>query len=117
MRAFFIYTACMTKKLIAIFILILGGCSHKPPWFKYYRTTKQPVAEKPFVIIVPSYNNSAWYRFNLDSIFIQQYDNYRVIYIDDCSTDKTGKLVEQYIKKQKNKDIALIKNTQRIGAL
>ena len=44
---------------------------------------------KPFVVIVPSYNNSEWVERNLRSIFEQKYDNFRVIYIDDASTDGT----------------------------
>ena len=44
---------------------------------------------KPFVIIVPSFNNSEWVERNLNSIFTQKYDHYRVIYIDDASTDST----------------------------
>lgn len=44
---------------------------------------------KPFVVIVPSYNNSLWVEKNLRSIFEQKYDNYRVIYINDASTDST----------------------------
>lgn len=44
---------------------------------------------KAFVVIVPSYNNSEWVERNLRSIFEQKYDNFRVIYIDDASTDDT----------------------------
>ena len=55
--------------------------------------------EKPLVIVVPSYNNAQWYQLNLDSILAQNYTNYRVIYINDCSKDDTGKLVEEYLKK------------------
>jgi glycosyltransferase involved in cell wall biosynthesis len=45
---------------------------------------------KPFVIVVPSYNNAEWVEKNLRSIFEQKYDNFRIIYIDDASTDGTG---------------------------
>jgi len=106
----------MTKGSTALFLILLSGCTHKPPRFKKYQP-QQNVSEKSFVIIVPSYNNRDWYRYNLDSIFMQRYNNYRLIYIDDSSTDNTEKLVEEYIKKQKNKNIKLIKNKQRIGAL
>lgn len=76
------------------------------------------VAEKPLVIVVPSYNNSEWYQKNLDSIFSQQYNNYRVIYIDDCSPDNTGNLVEEYIKKcNQQHRVTLIKNKTRAMAV
>ncbi len=70
--------------------------------------------EKPMVIIIPSYNNKDWYKRNLNSLFSQKYQNYRVIYINDCSTDGTGELVEQYIKKKGKEDrVTLIHNTTR----
>lgn len=53
--------------------------------------------EKLLVVVVPSYNNALWYEKNLSSIFMQKYDNYYVIYIDDCSDDDTYELVQTYI--------------------
>lgn len=73
--------------------------------------------EKSFVVIIMSYNNKDWYKRNLDSVFSQKYMNYRIIYVDDFSSDETGNLVEDYIKekKQENK-VTLIKNSERVGA-
>jgi len=59
----------------------------------------QNTNEKPIVLIVASYNNTQWYKWNLDSIFNQKYKNYHVIYIDDCSKDDTYELVKNYITK------------------
>ena len=71
-----------------------------------------------FVVIVPSYNNAGWYEKNLDSIFFQEYNNYRVIYIDDCSSDGTAQLVQHYIDEHNCSDvITLICNDTRHGAL
>ena len=55
---------------------------------------------KSFVFIIPSYNNEKWYKWNLDSIFNQVYPFWRIIYIDDASTDNTKKLVIDYVKKK-----------------
>lgn len=52
------------------------------------------------VIIITSFNNQDWYQKNLDSVYLQDYENYRVIYIDDCSPDGTGLLVEAYVKER-----------------
>lgn len=52
-----------------------------------------------FCFVVPSFNNEKNYTRNLDSIFKQNYDFFRIIYIDDVSTDNTYDLVETYIKK------------------
>src|SRR5579872_96758 len=74
--------------------------------------------QKPLVIVIPSYNNSDWYRKNLDSVFAQDYDNYRIIYIDDCSIDGTYELVRDYIVENGQKErVTLIKNDRRQGAL
>lgn len=47
-----------------------------------------------FCIVVPSYNNLNFARQNLNSLFIQDYHNWRVIYIDDGSNDGMSELVQ-----------------------
>ena len=54
--------------------------------------------EKPIVVVIPSYNNERWVENNLTSVFKQNYQNYRVIYVDDCSTDNTYKHVMELIE-------------------
>ena len=55
---------------------------------------------------------------NLDAIFSQEYENYRVIYIDDCLSDGTGDLVVNYIKERGVEDrVILIRNKQKRRAL
>lgn len=74
--------------------------------------------EKAFVVVIPSYNNKAWYQKNLDSIYSQKYSNYRVIFIDDASPDGTGELVKAYVKEKKQEfRTTLIQNEKRKGAL
>lgn len=74
--------------------------------------------ENDIVVLIPSFNNSQWYKKNLNSVFNQSYTNYRIIYIDDCSTDGTTKLVETYIKEKKQEHrTTLIKNKIRVTAM
>ncbi len=87
---------------------------------EHYRSMwSQPsIAEKSFVIVTASYNNKSWYKWNLDSILNQNYNNYRVIYIDDCSKDQTGRLVMEYAKSINKADkIQVIINSEQKGAL
>ena len=73
------------------------------------------IPEKPITVVVASYNNKQWYKKNLDSIFSQKYTNYKVIYLDDCSTYGTASLVEEYAKTQSHR-FTLIKNKENMGA-
>lgn len=88
-------------------------------WTQDHEAKKDIIVQnKKFVIVIPSYNNKYWFQRNLNSVFSQKYKNYRVIYIDDCSPDKTGELVESYTNFLEKKDIVkLIKNKERKGAL
>lgn len=74
---------------------------------------------KKFVIIIPSYNNAKWYEQNVLSAIAQDYpeDRYRIIYKNDASTDGTGDLVGNLIAKNGWKNIELINNEERKGAL
>ncbi len=74
--------------------------------------------ERYMVIVIPSYNNSRWHKLNLGNLFAQNYSNYHVIYIDDCSPDGTYDLVKQFIKNCRQEHrVTLIKNPERNGAL
>ena len=67
---------------------------------------------------MPSYNNALWCKRNLGSIFSQDYDNYRIIYVDDCSRDGTADLVEAYVtEKGQGHRFTFIRNKRRRGAL
>lgn len=74
--------------------------------------------EKSFVIVIPSYNNKEWYERNLGSALFQEYHNFRIIYIDDASTDGTGDLVKAYIKEwDRGNRVTFIRNQERRGSL
>lgn len=72
-----------------------------------------------FVIVIPSYNNAAWYEKNLISAINQEYpqEYFDIIYVNDCSTDNTGQLVERFIQEHQIKNITLINNPKNFGAL
>lgn len=78
--------------------------------------------EKPLVVIIPSRNNNQLfegvkrYKMNLDSVFNQNYSNYRIIYVDDNSNDGTPNEVVEYVdQKEMSQRFTLIANSQRYG--
>jgi glycosyltransferase involved in cell wall biosynthesis len=80
--------------------------------------------QKKLAIIITSYNNADWFDRNIGMMFCQKnfdgtpYQNYRIIYIDDCSLDATAELVECYIHNcNQSHRCTLIKNKTRKRAL
>jgi glycosyltransferase involved in cell wall biosynthesis len=73
---------------------------------------------KKFHIIIPSYNNSKWLEKNLSSALGQKHLDFRITYMDDCSSDdtydKAQKLIEAYGVKDR---VTLLKNAERCGAM
>lgn len=58
---------------------------------------KQRIKDAPFVsVIIPNYNHACYLKQRLDSVFNQTYQNFEVIFLDDCSTDNSLEIIEQY---------------------
>lgn len=90
----------------------------KPHVFDSLPERPLPYPEKSLVVIIPSYNNARWVEKNLSSVFKQDYTNYRVIYIDDCSSDNTFELAQQVVERYHQQwRTTLIHNEKRQGAL
>ncbi|WP_082577787.1 glycosyltransferase family 2 protein [Flavobacterium sp. Root186] len=52
-------------------------------------------------IIVPNFNHEKYLAKRLDSIFAQNYSNFEVIILDDCSTDNSREILSMYAKNEK----------------
>ncbi len=97
--------ACANRSLGKLLILILLPIS-----FVF--------SEKPIVVLTTSYNNQKWVQKNIESILQQDYSNYRVVYIDDASSDGTADIVRGLMQNHpKSSDFLLICNPKRVGAL
>jgi glycosyltransferase involved in cell wall biosynthesis len=116
----------MVKRLTRVFFivcLLLGATFAIAFKTSDSRATEAPTSqdalnEKAIVVVIPSYKNKDWYERNLDSVFAQNYHNFRVLYIDDASPDGTGALVKAHIRKNNQQGrVQLIQNAKRIGAL
>ena len=68
--------------------------------------------EELITIIVPIYNVEQYLPKCIDSIINQTYQNLEIILVDDCSTDGTYKILEDYAKKDNR--IKLIRNEKNL---
>lgn len=76
------------------------------------------INQRPIVVVVPSYNNQQWTEQNLNTILTQQYDNFRVIFIDDCSSDNNYLIAKNCIDNHRAwHRTTLVHNQTRQGAM
>ncbi len=70
-------------------------------------------------VIVPVYNREKYIKETIESILKQTYTNYEVIFVDDCSTDGSLEILEEYckiynnfrlIKLKRNKGVSFARN-------
>jgi len=74
--------------------------------------------ERHIVVLICSYNNEKYYKWNLDSVLAQEYKNYHALYVNDCSRDNTGSCVMDYLKEQDTLDKVIVyHNEERRKAL
>lgn len=117
-----IITAYKYKNSISWYMLKLLTRPYTPLTTQQLPTTvfnsNVPSTEKPITVIIPSYNNAQWAVRNLDSMLMQQYSNYRIIYINDVSTDDTAEIIKKYMHAHGvEHKITFIDNQTKKGAL
>lgn len=64
-----------------------------------------------FVILITSYNNERWASQNIESVLCQTYQNFRIVYYNAASTDKTYDIVKKY--SDKDARIKLVSSPER----
>ncbi len=70
--------------------------------------------ERAFVVVITSYNNEAYCIQNLHSVLCQCYNNYRVVFIDDCSVDLTWQRINEFVCNHKQASrVTLLRNQRR----
>ena len=65
----------------------------------------KPIEKVFFKIIIPNYNNMAYIKKCLDSILEQTFQDFKIIIVDDLSTDGSDKFCEAYARKFNQKII------------
>lgn len=68
-----------------------------------------------FSIIIPVYNTSATLRRTLSSVLNQTFENIEVIIVDDCSTDDSNKILQEYVRRDKR--IKILKHKSNKASL
>jgi len=77
-------------------------------------TCRTVAGKKPGVsIIVPNYNHAQYLPQRLESIFNQTYQDFEVILLDDCSTDNSLDILEEYAQRG---GVQIVKNDQNSGS-
>lgn len=113
---FFFFIAGFAIARIHPQLAVLWQKNTKPP--VQFRPTPYPLKNHPFVIAIVGRNNGAFVGKTIRSVLSQNYDSFRVIYIDDASTD--GSFYEArdaiYDSEQSSK-VLLVQNEKPLGAI
>lgn len=68
---------------------------------------------KPLIsVVLPIYNVEAYLEQCLDSLLSQEFENFEVVAVDDCSTDKSVLIFERYLS---DKRFNLIRHHENLG--
>ena len=67
-------------------------------------------------IIVPVYNVENFIVETMDSVLAQTYHNWELLLIEDCSSDSTVTLIQQYMERTGDSRIRLIRQPSNMGA-
>src|SRR5574338_840797 len=71
-----------------------------------------------FVVVTPSYNNERYCIDNLRSLQEQTYPYWKWVFVNDCSTDRTGLIIEEYVRAHNIQGrCKIIHNEERKGAM
>lgn len=64
-------------------------------------------------VCIPAYNNAAFISEAIESVLAQEFKNFELLVIDDCSTDGTAEIVASYGAKDSR--IVFLKNESNLG--
>lgn len=72
-----------------------------------------PVKPPLVSIVIATYNGERFLKKQLDSIFDQTYKNIEIIAVDDCSTDNTVNILNEYAAQHDN--FTIVRNDHNLG--
>lgn len=74
-------------------------------------TPENPTA----VVAAPIYNKADYLRLSLDSLLNQSHENFVLLLVDDCSTDDTAAIAQEYAKRDAR--VLYYANPERLGMI
>ena len=97
----------LSKEMVYKYNLYINNCINNTLIDK----KKYPLVENPKItVIMPIYNGGKYLHYSLRSIQNQKMKDIDIIIIDDCSTDNSSEIIENYMKEDER--IRLIKNIE-----
>lgn len=78
-------------------------------------STKQ-LNDRSVSVIVPVYNVQEYIAETIDCVRNQTYDDWELLLVNDCSTDSTVKVIEEYLQHNPDERIRLIQQQENGGA-
>ncbi|OGN56244.1 MAG: hypothetical protein A3D96_02190 [Chlamydiae bacterium RIFCSPHIGHO2_12_FULL_44_59] len=117
------------KKLLFVLALcfLAGFFALRYREFKREETIALPLAflpssftlvNRPFAIVIVGVNNGATLEKTLASIFSQNYENFRLIYVDDASDDGSAEFAKDLINQSdRTIPVTFVQNEERLGNL
>ncbi len=84
-------------KVAQLFVAKIAAASDHHPRTMEFRPTPYPLENRSFRIVIVGRNNGANLEKTLQSVFLQNYENFRILYIDDASDDGSGDLARDLI--------------------
>ena len=125
-KLIFIFLIMLSFKFNQFFLGIFFSCSYEMKSIENYfrlcnngklmNKNKYKLHKFPKIsIISPIYNREEFIMRFLRSIQNQKFNDFEIIFIDDCSKDNSLKVIEKY--QEKDQRIILIKNKKNKGTL
>ena len=65
-------------------------------------------------VIIPNYNHATFLRLRIDSVLNQTFQDFEVIILDDCSTDASREIIEDY--RSHSRVVAVFYNEKNSGS-
>ncbi len=109
----------MLYKTFSLIVLLGISTSLAQATDQFDQVTTHSSTDVEFVIVIPSYKNEEWAVENLRSACQQKSSRpFQVICINDCSPDRTGEIMDNYVKKHNLESfVTVIHNKENVGAL